>query len=98
PLIGETKETKRPLCSEGNEPTTTVAWLVTEPAILVAVRVKVRVPVTLATRDVVPVTSPMPLLRLNPVAPATFQCRVKVPLVDNVAGLAANERICGGTP
>src|SRR5262249_17468980 len=62
-----------------------------------AVSVKVRVPVTLAMREVVPVTSPIPLLRLNPVAPVTLQCRVTVPLVGNVVGLALNERICGGT-
>src|SRR5581483_4005506 len=95
PPIGETKDTKRPLSSAGNEPTTTVAWLVTKPRLLLAVRVKVRVPVTLATREVAPVTSPIPLLRLTAVAPATLQCRVTVPLVGKVAGLAVKERICG---
>src|SRR5262249_7446516 len=60
------------------------------------VRVKVRVPVTLTSLEVAPVTSPIPLLTLNPVAPATLQCRVTFPLVTRVVGLAANERICGG--
>src|SRR4051812_5562226 len=73
----------------------TAAWLVTAPALFVAVRTNVRVLVTFTTRDVVPVTSPIPLFRLNPVAPATLQCRVAVPLLGNVAGLPANERICG---
>src|SRR5579871_2239144 len=95
PLIGETKDTKRPLSWEGNDPTTTVAWLVTKPALLDAVSVNVRVPVTLATREVVPVTSPIPLLMFNAVAPVTLQCNVILPFVDSVAGLAANERICG---
>src|ERR1043166_680027 len=96
PLMGETKDTNRPLCAERSDPTATVAWLVTELALFDAVSVNVRVPLTLATREVVPVTSPIPLLIFNPAAPVTLQCSVTFPLVGNVAALAANERICGG--
>src|SRR6516164_6281912 len=79
PLTGETKFTKRPPSDEGSDPTTTVARFVTEPTLLIAVRLYVRVPVTVATREVVPRTLPIPLLMLKPVAPVTFQCNVAGP-------------------
>src|SRR5262245_37809561 len=41
-------------------------------------------------------TSPIPLLIFIVALAFTLQCSVTVPLVGNVAGLTANERICGG--
>jgi len=73
-----------------------VAWPVTKPALFDAVSVKVRVPVTPATREVVPVTSPIPLLIFNASCAGHAQCSVTFPLVSNVAGLVGTKESGGG--
>src|SRR3954468_21707630 len=95
PVSGDINDTARPLAWEGSCPTTTVANPVAMPTLLLAVSVNVRVPVRFTVRDVVPVTSPMPLSRRKVAALVTAQFRLTAPFDGNVAWLAANERIWG---